>query len=212
MFKDDDTASVAPRIIGVSGGSASGKGTVVRQLLAHFGARAAVLCMDDYYLEKDQVPVDADGEPNFDVPESIDLERFARDVEQLRGGKDLFINSYTFNQPGVVSERLHIPATRLIFLDGLYLLHHPETRKQLHLSLWIAASARTRLDRRVKRDAAERSVPEHEVQYQWEHHVRPGEEAFLDPHVDGTDLTVENELDAPLDLQPVIDRLEALIA
>ena len=201
----------SPKIIGVSGGSASGKGTVVRQLLAHFSERAAVLCMDDYYFEKDRVPVDASGEPNFDVPESIDLHRFARDVHQLRGGKDLYIDSYTFNQPGVVSERLHIPAVPLIFLDGLYLLHHPEIREQLHLSLWVAASPRTRLDRRVKRDAAERSVPEQEVRYQWNHHVRPGEEAFLDPHVEGTDMMVENEVDQPLDLEPVIERIEALL-
>jgi len=201
-----------PKIVGVAGGSASGKGTVVRKLAEHFGDRAAVLCMDDYYYPIAQVPLDDTGEPNFDVPGSIDLERFAKDVEQLRSGRDLYIDSYTFNVPNLQSERLHIPVRPLILLDGLYLLHHPETRKQLHLALWVDATPQTRLDRRLHRDSTERGLDQDIISYQWDKHVRPGEIAYLDPHIDGADLVLENNVNSALNLDQLIGRIEKLIA
>ena len=87
-------------LVGVAGGSASGKGTIVDRLLVHYGKRASVLRMDDYYRPIGQIPRDADGEPNFDEPGSLDLERLAGDLDRLRAGEDLHIDSYTFNQPG----------------------------------------------------------------------------------------------------------------
>ena len=122
-------------LVGVAGGSASGKGTVVDRLLAHYGERAAVLRMDDYYKPIGEVPRDADGEPNFDEPDSLDLARLADDLDALRAGEDLHIDSYTFNQPGVHSERLHIPACPVVFLDGLFLLHDVGVRERLHLTV-----------------------------------------------------------------------------
>ena len=78
-------------IVGVVGGSASGKGTVVSRLLDHYGDHAAVLRMDDYYRPIGEVPRDADGEPNFDVPGALALDRLAADLDQLRAGRDLHI-------------------------------------------------------------------------------------------------------------------------
>ena len=68
-------------LVGVVGGSASGKGTVVDRLLAHYGVDAAVLRMDDYYRLLADIPRDAEGEPNFDVPDALDLERLAADLD-----------------------------------------------------------------------------------------------------------------------------------
>ena len=81
-------------IVGVVGGSASGKGTVVDRLLAHYGDRAAVLRMDDYYRPIGEVPRDGDGEPNFDVPGALALDRLAADLDRLRSGEDLHIQSF----------------------------------------------------------------------------------------------------------------------
>ena len=145
-------------IVGVVGGSASGKGTVVDRLLAHYGNRGAVLRMDDYYRPIGEVPRDAEGEPNFDMPDALALDRLAADLDRLKAGEDLHIQSYTFNQPGVEPEHLHIPARPVVFLDGLFMLHDEGVRERLDLSVLVHASPQRRLERRMARDQAERSL------------------------------------------------------
>ena len=198
-------------LVGVAGGSASGKGTVVDRLLAHYGDRAAVLRMDDYYRPLAEVPRDGDGEPNFDEPGALDLERLASDLDQLRSGRDLHIDSYTFNQPGVSSERLHIPACPVVFLDGLFLLYDEGVRSRLHLTVYIHATPETRLARRMARDQAERSLEPDMIQYQWDRHVRPGDRAYLEPVADLADVLVDNDRSGAVDLAHVHNAIDALI-
>ena len=95
----------------------------------------------------------------------MDLERLASDLDHLRSGRDLHIDSYTFNQPGVSSERLHIPACPVVFLDGLFLLYDEGVRSRLHLTVYIHATPETRLARRMARDQAERSLAPDMIQY-----------------------------------------------
>ncbi|MDA8695778.1 hypothetical protein N9L83_02395 [Flavobacteriales bacterium] len=198
-------------LVGVAGGSASGKGTVVDRLLAHYGTNAAVLRMDDYYKPIGQVPRDADGEPNFDEPNSLDLARLADDLDVLRAGEDLHIDSYTFNQPGVHSERLHIPACPIVFLDGLFLLHDVGVRERLHLTVYIHATPETRLARRMARDQAERSLTPEIIQYQWDRHVRPGDLAYLEPVSHLAHVAVDNDRPGEADLSEVHAAISGLI-
>jgi len=198
-------------LVGVAGGSASGKGTIVDRLLVHYGKRASVLRMDDYYRPIGQIPRDADGEPNFDEPGSLDLERLAGDLDRLRAGEDLHIDSYTFNRPGVQSQRLHIPACPVVFLDGLFLLHDEGVRERLHLTVYIHATPETRLARRMARDQAERSLTPDIIQYQWDRHVRPGDLAYLEPVSHLADVSVDNDRPVEADLSKVHEAIDALI-
>ena len=195
-------------IVGVVGGSASGKGTVVGRLLDHYGNRAAVLRMDDYYRPIAEVPKDAEGEANFDEPDALDLERLARDLDRLKSGEDLHIQSYTFNQPGVEPEPLHIPALPVVFLDGLFMLHDEGVRKRLDLSILIHATPETRFERRLARDQAERSLTPDIIQYQWDRHVRPGDIRFLEPVSHLADVIVDNDRAGDPDLTPALNAID----
>ena len=195
-------------IVGVVGGSASGKGTVVGRLLDHYGDRAAVLRMDDYYRPIAEVPKDAEGEANFDEPDALNLERLARDLDRLKCGEDLHIQSYTFNQPGVVPEPLHIPALPVVFLDGLFMLHDEGVRKRLDLSILIHATPETRFERRLARDQVERSLTPEIIQYQWDRHVRPGDIRFLEPVSHLADVVVDNDRAGDPDLTPALNAID----
>ncbi len=195
-------------IVGVVGGSASGKGTVVGRLLDHYGNRAAVLRMDDYYRPIAEVPKDAEGEANFDEPDALDLERLARDLDRLKSGEDLHIQSYTFNQPGVEPEPLHIPALPVVFLDGLFMLHDEGVRKRLDLSILIHATPETRFERRLARDQVERSLTPDIIQYQWDRHVRPGDIRFLEPVSHLADVIVDNDRAGDPDLTPALNAID----
>ncbi len=195
-------------IVGVVGGSASGKGTVVGRLLDHYGNRAAVLRMDDYYRPIAEVPKDAEGEANFDEPDALDLERLARDLDRLKSGEDLHIQSYTFNQPGVEPEPLHIPALPVVFLDGLFMLHDEGVRKRLDLSILIHATPETRFERRLARDQVERSLTPDIIQYQWDRHVRPGDIRFLEPVSHLADVIVDNDRAGDPDLTLALNAID----
>ena len=195
-------------IVGVVGGSASGKGTVVGRLLDHYGDRAAVLRMDDYYRPIAEVPKDAEGEANFDEPDALNLERLAQDLDRLKSGEDLHIQSYTFNQPGVEPEPLHIPALPVVFLDGLFMLHDEGVRKRLDLSILIHATPETRFERRLARDQAERSLTPDIIQYQWDRHVRPGDIRFLEPVSHLADVVVDNDRAGDPDLTPALNAID----
>lgn len=199
------------RIVGVVGGSASGKGAVVQRLLDHYGDRAAVLRMDDYYRPIGEIPRDRDGEPNFDVPTALALDRLAENLDQLRSGVDLHIDSYTFNQPGVLPEPLHIPARDLVFLDGLFMLHDTQVRSRLDLSVLVHATPERRLARRMVRDQAERSLTPDIIQYQWDCHVRPGDIAYLEPVQHLADVVVDNDQDTPIDLSPALVAIDTIL-
>jgi uridine kinase len=199
-------------IVGVVGGSASGKGTVVGRLLAHYGERAAVLRMDDYYRPLAEVPKDEEGEANFDDPAALDLVRLARDMDRLKSGEDLHISSYTFNQPGVVPEPLHIRALPVVFLDGLFMLHDEGVRERLDLSILIHATPETRFERRLARDQAERSLTPEIIRYQWERHVRPGDLRFLEPVSHLADVVVDNNRAGEPDLTPALNAIDQRIS
>ncbi|MBL6645767.1 MAG: uridine kinase [Flavobacteriales bacterium] len=199
-------------IVGVVGGSASGKGTVVGRLLAHYGDRAAVLRMDDYYRPLAEVPKDEEGEANFDDPAALDLVRLAHDLDRLKAGHDLHINSYTFNQPGVVPEPLHIRALSVVFLDGLFMLHDEGVRERLDLSILIHATPETRFERRLARDQAERSLTPEIIRYQWERHVRPGDLRFLEPVSHLADVVVDNNRAGEPDLSPALHAIDQRIS
>lgn len=206
------TEKTGSRLVGVVGGSASGKGTVVNRLLDHYGSRAAVLRMDDYYRPIQDVPRDAEGEPNFDEPASLDLERLSRDLDVLRSGKDLHIQSYTFNQPGVEPEPLHIPACPVVFLDGLFLLHDADVRNRLDLTVLIHATPETRFARRLARDQAERSLTPDIIRYQWDRHVRPGDLRYLDPVAHLADVVLDNNQAVEPNLTGAVEAIDKLLS
>jgi uridine kinase len=167
--------------------------------------------MDDYYRPIDQVPRDAEGEPNFDEPASLDLERLARDLDILRSGKGLQIQSYTFNQPGVTPEPLSIPACAVVFLDGLFLLHDEGVRSRLDLTVLIHATPETRFARRLARDQAERSLTPDIIQYQWDRHVRPGDLRYLDPVAHLANVVLDNNEAVEPDLTAAVSAIDHIL-
>ena len=86
------------KILALIGGSGSGKSTVLDGLRNHFGERAAVLSLDNYYRPKSELPVDENGETNFDMPVVIDDETMVSDIDVLRAGKSIHLSTYTYNR------------------------------------------------------------------------------------------------------------------
>lgn len=196
------------KILALIGGSGSGKSTVLDGLRNHFGERAAVLSLDNYYRPKSELPVDENGETNFDMPVVIDDETMVSDIDVLRAGKSIHLSSYTYNRDVMKSETVTIDPAEWLIVEGLFAMAYPAMEERVDLVGYIDASPETRLARRIARDGSERGYTEDEVRYQWKNHVRPADIQFIEPWKTKADVVVDNEKDWKPGLNELIDKME----
>lgn len=196
------------KILALIGGSGSGKSTVLDGLRNHFGERAAVLSLDNYYRPKSELPVDENGETNFDMPVVIDDETMVSDIDVLRAGKSIHLSTYTYNRDVMKSETVTIDPAEWLIVEGLFAMAYPAMEERVDLVGYIDASPETRLARRIARDGSERGYTEDEVRYQWKNHVRPADIQFIEPWKTKADVVVDNEKDWKSGLNGLIDKME----
>lgn len=180
-------------LIGIAGGSGSGKTSFLRELLNHFPTNdISLVSQDNYYLPIEKQLVDDNGVTNFDLPTSIDRDHFYKDMMSLVSGNPIELLEYNFNNPTRGPKTVIMQPAPVIIMEGLFTFHYDEIRNQLDYMVYIDVHHDERLQRRIKRDKEERGYPEHEVVYQWHNHVRPSEEKYLDPFINQCHLIVDN--------------------
>ena len=181
-------------IIGISGGSGSGKTSFIRDLKLAFPADSlCVISQDDYYRPREEQFVDSQGIHNFDLPESIDQEAFLGDIHLLQSGQTVTRLEYTFNN------KLHSPSyitftpAPILIIEGLFIYHNPEVKKLLDLKIMVHASDSHKIIRRIKRDQKERNYPIDDVLYRYQHHVMPSYQKYIEPYLEEVDLIINNQ-------------------
>lgn len=183
-----------PYLVGVAGGSGSGKTTLVRALRNMLPpGSTCIVSQDDYYLPMDQQVADSNGHVNFDLPGALDLDLLADDLRCLASGETIYRKEYAFEQPGVQERWMEVRPAPVILVEGLFLLGHEVLRGLFDLKVFVEASEAVQLERRIRRDARERSYNREQVLYKWEHHVMPAYRAHLWPYRHLCDLHVMNE-------------------
>ncbi len=180
-------------IIGVSGGSGSGKTYLLKQLTQQVGAdNITTISLDNYYRPQEEQPIDSDGIVNFDRPESIDNQLFAKHLRQLREGKTVEIEEYTFNNPNAKPKLLTFTPAPVIILEGLYVFHFEETAKLIDLRIFVDTRPELMIKRRILRDNVERGYSIEDVLYRYEHHVIPAFDEFIHKHRHQADVVLPN--------------------
>lgn len=183
-----------PLIIGLTGGSGSGKSTFLKALKAHFSEdQLTVLSSDNYYKDKELQEKDAQGIENYDLPTAIHREELERDVLKLMQGEDVKRLEYTFNNPNVTPEELYFQATPIIILEGIFVFHFPEIAKWIDLKVFLYSSESTALARRIRRDKIERNYPLEDVLYRFEQHVLPTYRKYIEPIKEIADVIINND-------------------
>jgi len=199
-------------LIGIAGGSGSGKTTFLRAILERFDSKEiALVSQDNYYLPKSAQLVDDNGVTNFDMPTSIDRLHFYRDMVDLSEGKSVEIMEYNFNNPAWVPKPVLVHTAPVIIMEGLFVFHYDEIRENLDYMIYLDAHHESRLERRIRRDAEERGYPEHQVRYQWHNHVRPSEEQYLEPYKSSCQIVVDNNHSFEDGLNEVCGKVRAFL-
>lgn len=180
-------------VIGLIGGSASGKSRFIRELANFLGEHISILSIDDYYKKLADQQKDGNGHPNFDLPEAIELDKLAADLKQLKAGYPIELEEYTFNNPNrQKGPTKRIESRDIILVEGLFTLHFEEIDRELDMRLFIHADETIRYQRRLERDLNERGIPMEMIEYQWNEHVKPCYDHYLAPHMSRCDLVINN--------------------
>ncbi len=182
-----------PYIVGITGGSASGKTLFLDKLLHAFDDRqVCLISQDNYYKPRNLQPLDNKGIYNFDTPQSIDFEEYTGDIRKIQAGETVFRQEYTFNNPNKTPKILEFKPAPVVVVEGIFVLYYPELANLLDLKVFIDAKEYIKLKRRIVRDKVERGYDLDDVLYRYEMHVMPTYEKYIEPFKHDADLIVPN--------------------
>ena len=184
---------IKPYIVGITGGSASGKTYFLHQLLAAFSKEeVCLISQDNYYRTQEFVPKDQNNIENYDLPAAIDFELYAQHIEDLKNGKTVQHKEYVFNNPDVVPKILTFKPAPIIVVEGIFVFHSQEVAKLLDLRVFIDAKEHVKIKRRIIRDNNERGYDLADVLYRWENHVAPTYDKYIEPTKYEADIIINN--------------------
>ena len=199
-----------PFIVGITGGSASGKTLFLERLLSSFEpGEVCLISQDNYYKPRHQQPIDAQGVYNFDTPDSIDFEQYAADIRKILNGEKVLREEYTFNNAARNPKMLTFSAAPVVVVEGIFVLYYPELADLLDLKIFIDAKDHIKLKRRIIRDKVERGYDLDDVLYRYEMHVMPTYEKYIAPFKNEADLIVPNNSNFDMALDVVRTYLKA---
>jgi uridine kinase len=198
-----------PFIIGITGGSASGKTLFLTQLMEQFKTDdICLLSQDNYYRPKNEQHKDENGIENFDLPGAIDDVAFASDIEKLRSGEIVTREEYTFNNAEKIPTLLHFHPRKILVVEGIFVFHFPDVANLLDLKIFIDAQDKIKLKRRIIRDNEERGYDLQDVMYRWKYHVKPTYEEYIRPHKKICDIVIPNNQHFKKGLQVIVSYLK----
>jgi len=182
-------------IIGICGGSGSGKTTIIEELLHLMTChKPALLSLDNYYRDLSEQAVDDQGQVNFDLPSAVDSATFTQDLKRLISGESIRIKKYTFNVRGA-QQYLDIPYSKIILTEGIFLFNIPEVMDMIDVKIYVELDHELQLERRLQRDVQERGYDKESVLYQWHNHVVPAFKNYIEIHKEKADVVLRNDGD-----------------
>lgn len=201
-----------PIVVGVGGGTGSGKTTVTRAIASRIGQdRLAVLSHDAYYKDWADLPKDVLDRKNFDHPDSLETELLVAHLKELKEGRPIDAPIYDFKIHRRAAETRRIEPRRVILVDGILLYAEVELRRLFDIKIYVDTDADVRLIRRIRRDIAERGRSLESVVEQYVSTVRPMHLEFVEPSKRYADLIVPEGGENTVALEFLFARLEQIL-
>ncbi len=203
--------SATPLVIGIAGGSGSGKTTVAQTILQRVGSdRIAFLQHDSYYKDLRGLPPAQRNEFNFDHPNSLETELLIRHIGTLRSGKPVEVPIYDFSTDSRTAQSFTVQPRNVILVEGILIFTEAALRKLFDIKIFVDTDADLRFIRRLERDIHERGRTTDSVVKQYLHTVRPMHLEFVEPSKRYADIIIPEGGHNEAALDMVVARVEAL--
>jgi uridine kinase len=201
-----------PLVIGIAGGSGSGKTTVVEKILERVGVdHIAYLQHDSYYKDLSGLPPAMRRDINFDHPNSLETELLIKHVEMLRDNQPIEVPIYDFSTDTRTTQTYTVVPRRVILVEGILIFTEPDLRKLFDVKLFVDTDADVRLIRRLHRDITERGRTTESVIKQYMETVRPMHLEFVEPVKRYADVIIPEGGFNTAALDMVVARIESLL-
>lgn len=169
-------------IIGIAGGSGSGKTTVVRKLVDSLPKDSvAVISQDSYYFDNGHLSADEKKKINFDHPSSIEFDLLNQQLDLLREGQTIYSPTYSYVSCARLDETIKVEPKSVIIVEGILIFTNPELRERMNIKVFVDTDSDNRLMRIIKRDMDERGRSLAQVIQHYKTYVRPMHQQFIEP-------------------------------
>jgi len=168
-------------VIGIAGGTGSGKTTLMKRLVERFGNDVTVLSHDNYYRRRDDMPFAERCKLNYDEPAALETDLMARHLDALRHGQAIDCPVYDFSQHNRSGETVRIEPKRVIIVEGILIFENAALRQLMDIKIFVDTDADVRLCRRIRRDVRERGRTLESVIEQYQTTVKPMHEKYVEP-------------------------------
>ena len=177
-------------VIGIAGGTGSGKTTLMNNLIQRFEGSVTVLSHDNYYRRNDHLTYEERCKINYDEPAALETDLMARHLEQLRHGQTIQCPVYDFAQHNRSDETIEITPKSVIIVEGILIFENQALRDLMDIKIFVDTDADVRLCRRIKRDVNKRGRSLESVLTQYQETVKPMHEKYVEPSKKHANLVV----------------------
>jgi uridine kinase len=202
----------SPLVIGIAGGTGSGKTTVAQTIVERVGEEhISSLAHDSYYLDLSELPVAQRAEVNFDHPNSLDTELMIQQLAQLKSGHAIEVPVYDFKTHSRTNHTIHLEPRPIILVEGILIFAEAGLRKLFDIKLFVDTDADIRFIRRLERDIAERGRSSASVIHQYMATVRPMHLEFVEPSKRYADIIIPEGGLNTVAMDMIVARIQTLL-
>ena len=197
-------------VIGIAGGSGSGKSTFARRLTERFSDSVALVSCDNYYRAHDDIPLEERRKLNYDAPEALEFDLMVSHLRALKRGEAVDCPVYDFALHNRSDKILRIDPRPVIIVDGILILSDPALRETFDLRIYVEADADERILRRARRDMEVRGRHIDDIMEQYLTTVKPMHETYVEPSKKHADLILNGGMN-PVALEIVAGRVKEFL-
>lgn len=200
-----------PIVIGIAGGTNSGKSTFVKAISKEFGNQISLLSHDFYYRKRDNLSYEERCKVNYDHPDAFETDLMIQHIKDLKEGKSVFHPVYDFTVHNRAAEVEEVKPSSVIVVEGILIFENQELRDLCDVKLFIDVPADIRILRRVKRDIVKRGRTIESVMSQYLTTVRPMHEMFVEPTKRYADVIIPDGGKNKVALEMVVNKIHSLL-
>ena len=199
-------------VIGIAGGTGSGKTTLVKALINRFGDDISVLSHDNYYKRHDDLTYEERTKLNYDHPDAFDTELLIEDLKKLRRGETIHCPTYDYTIHDRAEKTVTVKPSRVIIVEGLLIFQSQELCDLMDIKIYVDTDADVRILRRIVRDVRDRGRSLESVVNQYLTTVKPMHEQFVEPSKRKADIIIPEGGHNQVALDMVLERVRAHLA
>ena len=195
-------------VIGIAGGTGSGKTTLMKNLIQRFAGDVTVLSHDNYYRRHDELPYEERCKLNYDEPAALETDLMARHLDALRRGEAIDCPVYDFTIHNRSDETVRVLPKKVIIVEGILIFENQALRELMDIRIFVDTDADVRLCRRIKRDVNKRGRTLESVLAQYQSTVKPMHEKYVEPSKKYADIVVPEGGKNYVALDMIIGRIQ----